>query len=190
MFGAEKPSRPQLTEVLAMSGETAVDAPKPDATDTPDTEPTAAPGYPKAALGPRLHAETIDGLVAVGPVFIAAFVLGSLPDVDALILVRPVLVLACYVWAFYYGFAKDGWPAGQSFGKRRAGLMVVHLATGKPCSRGQSSIRTLILVATKALPLAVLIEPIVVLLSRDGRRVGDRAAGTQVIPVSAYDRCR
>ena len=137
-----------------------------------------------------MHAETIDGLVAVGPLLIAAFVLGTLPDVDALILVRPVLTLACQMWAFYYAFAKDGWPGGQSLGKRRAGLMVVHLATDKPCSRGQSSIRTLILVATKALPLAVLIEPIIILVSRDGRRVGDRAAGTQVIPASAYDRSR
>jgi uncharacterized RDD family membrane protein YckC len=38
----------------------------------------------------------------------------------------------------------------------------------------------------KLIPIAALIEPIIVIASRDGRRLGDRAAGTQVIPVSAY----
>ena len=42
MFGAEEPSRPQLTEVPAMSGETAVDTPKLGAAEPPDAEPTAA----------------------------------------------------------------------------------------------------------------------------------------------------
>jgi uncharacterized RDD family membrane protein YckC len=38
--------------------------------------------------------------------------------------------------------------------------------------------------------LGQLVEPITVLTSDDGRRLGDRAAGTQVVDVSTYEATR
>jgi uncharacterized RDD family membrane protein YckC len=65
------------------------------------------------------------------------------------------------------------------------GLMVVHLPTNLPCDRGQSAIRYLVMCALGLVPyVGWLVEPIVTLVAAGGRRLGDTAAGTQVIRVS------
>jgi len=91
------------------------------------------------------------------------------------------------VWAAYYGFLKDGQDRGQSIGKKKLGLMVVHLPTNAPCNRSQSALRALVMGATNVIPyLGWLIEPIAALAAEGGRRLGDHAAGTQVIAVDSY----
>ena len=97
------------------------------------------------------------------------------------------VVVASFVWALYYSFTKDGREAGQSFGKEMLNLMVVNVETNQPCSVGESALRALILFVVNLVPVVGwLIEPIFVLASDDGRRLGDRAANTQVIDASAY----
>ena len=62
------------------------------------------------------------------------------------------------------------------------GLMVVHLQSSQPCTRGQSALRYLVLFLLNLVPyVGWLIEPIVTLAAAGGRRLGDVAAGTQVI---------
>jgi uncharacterized RDD family membrane protein YckC len=52
---------------------------------------------------------------------------------------------------------------------------------------GQSAIRALIWCVVNLVPVVGwLIEPIMAIADENGRRLGDRAAGTQVIPVSSY----
>jgi uncharacterized RDD family membrane protein YckC len=93
------------------------------------------------------------------------------------------------LWAAYYGFVKDGQQRGQSIGKKRLGLMVVHLPTNAPCTRSQSALRQLVMAGTNLIPyLGWLVEPIAAMAADGGRRLGDQVAGTQVIAVESYRR--
>jgi len=91
------------------------------------------------------------------------------------------------VCAVIYQFVKDGFE-GRSLGKRVTGLIVVHLPTNRPCSVGRSIVRTLVLWLTNGLPgVGALIEPVLVIVTNDRRRLGDRAASTQVIRLADYE---
>jgi uncharacterized RDD family membrane protein YckC len=147
--------------------------------------------YPKAPFGARFLAWILDCLVVGVPVALAtgfillAFLAGPLVGVPIAILVG----LPVAVWALYYQFTKDGRGNGQSVGKKSMGLMVVHLQTNNPCSRGQSALRALVQCGLNLIPyLGWLIEPGVTVAAAGGRRLGDHAAGTQVIPVASYHR--
>ena len=66
--------------------------------------------------------------------------------------------------------------------------MVVNVTTNRPCSWRESATRTLTMVVLPLIPgIGFLIEPIVAVVTADGRRLGDRLAGTQVIEVGDYD---
>jgi uncharacterized RDD family membrane protein YckC len=98
-----------------------------------------------------------------------------------------ILIVACGIWSFWYSFTKDGREGGQSIGKDMMDLMVVHTETNTPCTMGQSALRALVWFAVSLIPVVGwLIEPVIAIAAADGRRLGDRAAGTQVIPVSSY----
>jgi uncharacterized RDD family membrane protein YckC len=146
--------------------------------------------YPKAPLGARFLAYLIDGLVSMAallPLFaaIGAGTAGS----NVLAAVFGVVAVVTTAWAIWYSFTKDGRPGGQSIGKKAMSLMVVHLGTNQPCTPGQSALRALILMLTNLLPyVGWLIEPIVLLAAAGGRRLGDQAAGTQVIGAADYRR--
>jgi uncharacterized RDD family membrane protein YckC len=91
------------------------------------------------------------------------------------------------IGAVVYALVKDALPGGRSVGKRVMGLMVVHLSSNRPCNIWRSALRTLVLLLSNGLPaVGSLIEPLLVLLTKDHRRLGDRAAGTQVIDVADY----
>ena len=154
----------------------------------PPTTTTGEWRYPKARLGARFLAYILDGLMATIP---AAFIIGIgvalMPRHGGNGAVAAVAILIGVAWWLYYSFAKDGWTGGQSLGKRATDLMVVDVRTNQPCTVGQSALRALILLLLNCIPgLGWLIEPIVVFASENGRRLGDLAAGTQVIDTSAY----
>lgn len=143
--------------------------------------------YPKARLGARFLAYIIDGVVMVVPPIVLGAILFILSRRSGLDPIAGVGLLLCVAWALYYSFAKDGWNRGQSIGKKAMDLMVVNVKTNVPCTVGESALRALILLLLNLIPgLGWLIEPIVVLVSENGRRLGDLAAGTQVIDTSAY----
>jgi uncharacterized RDD family membrane protein YckC len=144
--------------------------------------------YPKAPLGGRFLAALVDGLVLVpaGILWVAVVAAGA-GGSTALAVVLGLAAFAASLWAFFYAFTKDGRPGGQSIGKKMMGLMVVHLQTNQPCSRGQSALRYLVMFLLNLVPyIGWLIEPIVLLSAAGGRRLGDSAAGTQVIEATAY----
>lgn len=166
-------------------------APFPPDSHAADLLRPGAPGalYPKAPLGARFLAALLDGVIAMGP----AIVLGGATagafaaDSTALGALLGLGFLAAALWSLYYGFTKDGRPNGQSIGKKTMGLMVVHLPSNQPCTRGQSAIRYLVLFGLNLIPyVGWLVEPVVVLATAGGRRLGDSAADTQVIALAAY----
>ena len=147
--------------------------------------------YSKVGLGMRFFAYIIDTVYAGLPLIVCAVLLGvGLLAARGLggIAAAGVLGMICSLgWAIYYSFVKDGREGGQSVGKKALNLMVVNIATNEPCTKRESFVRQLDLFFLQMIPVVGwLVEPIVMLSSKDGRRLGDRAAETQVIEVSEY----
>jgi uncharacterized RDD family membrane protein YckC len=144
--------------------------------------------YPKAPLGERFGAYVVDTIIAAGPVIMAA-VFNALFDLGTQSpTTRTINYVATLAWAFYYSCTKDARPNGQSIGKKMFGLMVVNVETDKPCTLGQSIGRGLMMSILSGIPIiGWAIEPIAASWALDGRRLGDRAAGTQVIRASDYE---
>ena len=146
-------------------------------------------GYTKASVGARFVASLLDGLVGILAMAPGGIVLaiGAAADEKGTAAIGGVAFVVGLGWALWYAFTKDGRGNGQSIGKRRMGLMVVHLPSNSPCTPGQSAMRELIMIVCNLVPaVGWLIEPVIVLVAEDGRRLGDRAADTQVIPVGDY----
>jgi uncharacterized RDD family membrane protein YckC len=147
--------------------------------------------YPKAPLGGRFLAALVDHLISTVPasLLVVAAVSAFLGDATAVGVVVGLLALVAVVWALFYSFTKDGRPGGQSIGKKMMGLMVVHLPSNQPCNMSQSALRNLVMFLLGLVPyVGWLIEPIVLLAAAGGRRLGDTAAGTQVILATDYKR--
>ena len=143
--------------------------------------------YPKARLGARFGASIIDKIIGMGPMIVAGLFTLILHLPPQTKLVMAINTLGAIAWSLYYGLTKDGRPHGQSIGKKAVGLMVVNVKTNEPCNTGGSALRCFIGGLVGVVPIAgPFIEPIVVLARDDGRRLGDQAANTQVIDVSAY----
>ena len=146
--------------------------------------------YPKAPFDRRLLATLVDAAIACGPLGVAGALTtaaGWAGSAGMAILVGVVAGAPAFLWAAYYGFVKDGQERGQSIGKRRLGLMVVHLETNAPCNRAQSALRQLVMAGTNVIPyIGWLVEPVAAMAADGGRRLGDHAAGTQVIAVESY----
>ncbi|ANQ52763.1 RDD family protein [Flammeovirga sp. MY04] len=144
--------------------------------------------YSKASLGNRFLASLLDGLITTGFAIpsLIFYMIGmvKLQDYYNSDEAIPLFILAgfLYLIPLTYSFIKDGIGKGQSWGKKAVGLMVVYLPQNAPCSLGQSFLRNLIMVLLGLIPfIGWLIEPIIVLASENGRRLGDKVANTQVI---------
>lgn len=146
--------------------------------------------YPKAPLDRRVLALIVDALIACAP-------MGAVGGLAALVAAAGSSGIAIAIgilagvpavgWAAYYQFSKDGLHLGQSIGKKKLGLMVVHLPSNNPCTRSQSALRQLVMVGLNLIPyLGWLVEPVATLAAAGGRRLGDQAAGTQVILAESY----
>ncbi|EDP98005.1 RDD family protein [Kordia algicida OT-1] len=150
--------------------------------------------YMKASAGNRFGAYLLDLLITIGlaiPSII--FLVAGFSEMDsyrgseAAAGVYFILAALLYLIPLVYGFIKDGIGDGQSWGKKAVGLMVIHLPTNKPCDYGQSFTRNIVMTLLGFIPyVGWLIEPIMVLAAEDGRRLGDKAANTQVIEVRDY----
>ena len=92
-----------------------------------------------------------------------------------------ILCVVLYIVPLVYSLIKDGLGEGQSIGKRCLGLKVIKCATGGPCTKGASALRNFVSSIICILPLGFLIDPIMVLAEKDGRKVGDNAAYTMVV---------
>jgi len=84
-----------------------------------------------------------------------------------------VLMVPAGLWAaFYYLFA-DGFPGGQSLGKKWIGMYVIDEKSGEPCTWGDSLVRNLF----GALGLIDWLF----IFGEKHQRLGDRVAGTIVV---------
>jgi uncharacterized RDD family membrane protein YckC len=119
--------------------------------------------YAKADVRKRLLAATMDGLL-----FTTAWFLYRNGDS-----VLPLASGAAYL------ALRDS--RGQSVGKFCMGLVVISLATGRPCTLVGSVRRNLLLVLPGANAVAVVLETATVLRDPQGQRLGDRLAQTQVV---------
>jgi uncharacterized RDD family membrane protein YckC len=144
--------------------------------------------YAKAPLGARILASVIDTLIALAGLIPGGLLLFAVAgEQGALSTVALLVFSAGLVGMLGYSYTKDGMQGGASLGKRYTGLMVVHLETGRPCSKAGSALRGLIWYACGSIPfVGFLIEPLFAFSNEEGRRLGDRAAGTQVIRASDY----
>ena len=118
------------------------------------------------------------------------------PTVYGLLTIWLLAAALAFVWLVFYSLFRDSFGAGQSWGKRLLGLRVIEVRSGAPCTRGGSAQRNLpglvtVLVGGAStvllafcgvvLGLLVLVEPLLVVLSEDRLRIGDRWAGTRVV---------
>jgi uncharacterized RDD family membrane protein YckC len=137
--------------------------------------------YELAGVGSRMLAQAIDALVVSG-ILIGLFVAaGAIPGPIALALaiggatLTPVGYFVLLEWLRH----------GSTPGKAALRLRVI-CATGEPVGLQESAVRNLVRIAD-FLPGAYVLGGICAMASRDGRRLGDMAAGTIVVRLSEGD---
>ncbi|MGZ4000084.1 MAG: RDD family protein [Mucilaginibacter sp.] len=147
--------------------------------------------YPKASLSSRFLACMVDAVITLAfsiPAFICLLFSiagdysgnGSSGGLIA-------LALLLYIIPIMYALLKDSLGRGQSWGKRLFSIMVVNLSDNMPCDTGRSALRNLVSALVSAIPfVGWLVEPLMVLITVDGRKIGDMAAKTQVIDIQYY----
>lgn len=142
-------------------------------------------GYPPAGLAPRFGAAILDVLVSM--VFLLPGFLDALAGFDVGLSDEDwLLVGAGGLAGLVYQLVKDGF-GGRSLGKRANGLIVIHLPTNTPCSMLRSAARGVVTFAANLVPaVGWVIEPILIIVTRDRRRLADHAASTQVIYLADY----
>jgi uncharacterized RDD family membrane protein YckC len=117
----------------------------------------------------RLIGQVLDGLVAVAPLLVI-LVIQSLGEVTA-----GLFAIAWVAWVIFYFLLADGLPGGQSLGKRILNIRVVDAGSGEPCTFWQSFVRNLLLSVLGPLDW-------IFIFGERHQRLGDKAAGTIVIP--------
>ena len=143
--------------------------------------------YVKANFGARLLAWIIDCIAGMAPAVVVGVFVAVSGMMNRGVGLSVLAIVACVAWSLWYSFTKDGREGGQSIGKDMMDLMVVNTETNQPCTMGESALRAVVWFALNFIPVVgFFIEPIMALADENGRRLGDRAAHTQVIPVSSY----
>ncbi len=154
--------------------------PQPQQPAVPVSQVAAGAPYTKAPLGARLLAFIADGIIGsallpLGLLLVYAGVAQKQASVIGF-----VLVGLGGLWQLGYTLGRDGFR-GAGFGKRLTGLVVTRVESGAPASMGASIVRQLVWWALGIIPvIGTLAEPVLVISDKDGRRLGDKAAKTQV----------
>lgn len=147
--------------------------------------------YPRAPLWDRFLATVIDNILLLVlhiPALISILIGVGIAEYNKqasifFFFLTVILVIVPNVFILFL----DGFRQGQGYGKKMLGLMVVHLPSNNPCTKGQSFLRSLICYITWIVPIVgFFIEPLVAMIDNDGRRLGDKAAKTQVIERKYY----
>lgn len=155
---------------------------------------TATQLYGAASVEKRFLALLLDSIYALWPVAAAFGVFFSLgPDAlgkapeEGLSQGMLTLFVLSMLWPLWYNFTRDGNDRGAGFGKRVMKLMVVDVNTNRPATLEQSVKRQAVQMLLGFIPIVGwAIEPLMVLLRNDGRRLGDLAAKTMVIEAREY----
>jgi hypothetical protein len=120
--------------------------------------------YPKADVIKRFFAAMVDAMLVVA----------------ALLLYRNSEFPAYLVAAAAYLLLRDA-ARGRSVGKFLCGLVVINLATGRPCGWGPCVGRNVLFVLPGANVVAAFLEAATIVRDAQGQRLGDRFALTQVV---------
>ena len=120
--------------------------------------------YPKADVEKRLFAAAIDGLLVMTS-WLFSRSLGS---------IVPLVGGALYL------LLRDA-VGGQSIGKIMLGLTVIRVENGQPCRAMDSVRRNAMLLLPGANVVALFLEAWTIMRDRQGQRLGDRLAQTQVV---------
>ena len=156
--------------------------------------------YKKASIMNRILAFTIDSFI-ISIISIPALVMYQywLSATGAAIhLYLYFIFLIPVVW-FILG--KEGFGEGQSPGKKRFKLMMVHLPSNKPCTKSKSAVRWIIsalmvftpylfieneVIFFSSIIISGLIDPILVISRTDGKRLADFFLDLQVINAGEF----
>jgi uncharacterized RDD family membrane protein YckC len=116
----------------------------------------------------RFLGQFLDSLIGMAPVIGAILVMIVNEKLGTM------LLIGAAIFAGLYYFLADGLQNGQSWAKRLLGMAVVDARTGAPCSMGQSFVRNFLL---------AILGPFdwIFIFGGEKRRLGDIAAGTQVV---------
>ena len=120
--------------------------------------------YPKADVRKRVYAAAIDSMLVV----------------TAIILYQRLESIAFPILGAMYLLLRDG-VRGQGIGKIICGLTVIDLQSGQPAKMPASMRRNIVLLVPGANLVALVLELITVIRDRQGQRIGDRLAQTQVV---------
>jgi uncharacterized RDD family membrane protein YckC len=148
--------------------------------------------YKKANFGDRLLALIIDFIITITlgiPAIVTLFSMGLnvfKGDLSEILATLGVSVLL-FLIPMYYDFFKDGFGQGQSWGKAAMGLMVVILENNSPCRKRRAFLRSNVSILIALIPyVGWLVDLLMVIITVDGRKIGDLAANTQVIHKKDY----
>lgn len=145
---------------------------------------TAGSPYPKAPLGARLIALLADGIIAGALLPVAVLLIMAAGSRGEFSAAGVALAVIGGLWQTGYTLGRDA-AGGAGWGKRLTGLVVVSVDTAGLAPAGATVLRQVVLWALGIVPvIGSLIEPVLVLTNPQGRRLGDKAAKTQVVRAS------
>jgi uncharacterized RDD family membrane protein YckC len=137
--------------------------------------------YELAGVGSRMLAQAIDALIVSGILFGLFAAAGAIPGPIAV----AIAIGGATLTPVGYFLLLEWLRHGSTPGKAALRLRVI-CATGEPVGLGESAVRNLIRIAD-FLPGAYVLGGICAMASRDGRRLGDMAAGTIVVRLADGD---
>lgn len=140
--------------------------------------------YQPASVGDRILAYLVDSLLvgawAIGAMFLIGYVFGE--GADNGVRLAAIVVLIVIPFLFYHLFC-EAYLNGQSVGKRVLHIRVVLLDGGQP-TLGAYLLRWVFRLVDILLTNGIL-AVVMVAVNGKGQRLGDLAAGTAVVKVSA-----
>lgn len=137
--------------------------------------------YPKAPLGGRLLAVIADSIIGAALLPAGVLLFMSASTRGEFSVLGAILIGVGALWQLAYALGRDSF-GGAGWGKRLAGLVVISSETGMPAKAGAAMVRQFVLYALNVIPaIGSLIEPVMVLIDKDGKRLGDKVAKTQVV---------
>lgn len=137
----------------------------------------------KALAGRRLGAVVVDVLIAMAGLLLAVVGLTIMmargnPDLAGVL--TGIGYYGGSAWLLIYLLFRDAF-SGRSLGKRMLGLQVVSVTDERPGNLIQSFARNVVLWLLALFLVGFVLEPLMALFQARGRRLGDFAAGTEVV---------
>ncbi|WP_316810996.1 RDD family protein [Pedobacter heparinus] len=194
-----KTSYPQNVKFCINDGARLIEADTPQNVENPmginnpfESKPITNLGYVKADLGNRFLAALLDALICFalaipGTTLLVFAFIAAYGNEETLMFTLGIIGALLFFIPIAYQLLKDGFGQGQSYGKKALKLLVIDLETNRPITKSKSFLRNIVSLLLGIVPLiGNFIEPVMILATDDGRKLGDRAANTMVIDRKSY----